>query len=84
MNVRLTRMAPARGIAVKVASSDPSVASVNANAQPMVLGGCTEGGGAFTISAANSIAQTSTVSIGATSGDPMQTVVTSPFTVTAQ
>jgi hypothetical protein len=84
MNVRLTHMAPARGIAVNVASSDPSVAWVNANAQPKVLGGCTEGGGSFTISTASTVAQTSTLSIGATSGDPAQTVVANPFTVRAQ
>ena len=82
MDVELARMAPARGIPISVTSSNPSVASVIANGQPMVLGGCIYGGGAATIQAANSVPNTITVSIGASSGAPGQAPVTTPLTVT--
>ena len=54
-----------------------------ANGQPMVLGGCTTGGGAETIQAAKSVPQTTTVTISATSGAPGAATVTNPLTVTA-
>jgi hypothetical protein len=82
MDVHLTRMAPARGVSIAVSSSNPSVASVIANGQPTILGGCTDGGGAATISAASSVPRATTVSISATSGDPAHTVVVNPLTVT--
>jgi hypothetical protein len=44
MDVVLARMAPARGVPITVASSNTAVATVIANGQPMVLGGCTTGG----------------------------------------
>jgi hypothetical protein len=82
VDVTLARPAPARGVPVTVSSSNPSVASVVANAQPMVLGGCTTGGGGETISTASSVSQATTVSISATSGDPAHTVLSNPLTVT--
>ena len=63
MDVELARMAPARGIPISVSSGDPSVASVIANAQPIVQGGCIYGGGAFTIQAVSAVPRTTTVLI---------------------
>jgi hypothetical protein len=83
MDVELARMAPARGIAISVSSSNPSVASVIANAQPIVLGGCTYGGGAATIQAATSVPAQTTVTISAMSGAPDESPVTHPLTVTS-
>jgi len=83
MDVVLSRMAPARGIPISVASSNPSVASVVANGQPVVQGGCTTGGGASTILAAASVTQTTTVTISASSGAPGQAPLTNPLTVTS-
>lgn len=83
MDVVLARMAPARGVSVGVTSSDPSVASVITNGQPMVLGGCTTGGGAETIQAAKSVPQTTTVNISAASTGSGQVPVTNPLTVIA-
>jgi hypothetical protein len=89
MNVTLAHMASAQalpapqGLPIRVTSSDPTVASVIANGQPVILPGCTTGGGAETIQAAKSVSQTTSVNISATSGDPGSTVVTDPLTVTA-
>src|SRR5881296_439756 len=83
MDVELAKMAPARGIPISVTSSNPSVASVIANGQPMVLGGCIYGGGAATIQAASSVPNTTTVTISSSSGAPGQPPVTTPLTVTA-
>jgi len=83
MDVELAKMAPARGIPIAVSSSNPSVASVIANGQPLVLGGCIYGGGAETIQAANSVPSQTTVTISASSGAPGQAPVTTPLTVTA-
>ena len=89
MNATLTHMAPAealpapQGTLIHVTSSDPAIASVIANAQPIIQPGCMTGGGAQTIRAANSVPQQSVVKISATSGDAANTVVTSPVTVTA-
>ena len=66
MDVELAKMAPARGIPISVSSSNPSIASVIANGQPVVLGGCIYGGGAETIQAANSVPNSTTVTISAT------------------
>lgn len=82
MDVVLARMAPARGIPISVSSSNPSVASVVTAGQPFVGGSCTTGGGAVTIQAANSVAQTTTVTISASSGAPGQAPLTKPLTVT--
>src|SRR5262249_18039845 len=82
MDVELARMAPARGIPIRVSSSNPSVASVIPNAQPIVLGGCIYGGGAFTIQAGSSVPNTTTVAISSSSGAPGQAPVTTPLTVT--
>jgi len=89
MDVTLAHMAPAQalpapqGLPIHVTSSNPSVASVIANGQPNITPGCTTGGGAQTIRAANTVSQTTSVNISATSGDPANTVVTNPLTVTA-
>src|SRR5262249_1907393 len=82
MDVELARMAPARGIPISVTSSNPTVASVIANAQPMVLGGCVYGGGAATIQAASSVPSPTTVTISSSSGAPGQAPVATPLTVT--
>jgi len=83
MDVVLSKMAPAQGVNVSVSSSDPSVASVIQNGQPTVLGGCTTGGGAATIAAADSVPHQATVTISANSGAPSQPAgVTHPLTVT--
>ena len=82
MDVTLSRMAPARGIPVAVSSSNTAVASVIANGQPFIQGGCVTGGGALTIQAAKSVPQTTTVTIGASSGAAGQSPVTNPLTVT--
>jgi len=82
MDVVLSKMAPAQGVNISVSSSNPAVASVIPNGQPTVLGGCTTGGGAATVAAANSVPQQTTVTISASSGDPSQTVLTHPLTVT--
>src|SRR5437870_3851879 len=83
MDVELAKMAPARGIPISVSSSNPSIASVIANGQPVVLGGCIYGGGAETIQAANSVPNSTTVTISASSGAPGQAPVQTPLTVTA-
>lgn len=89
MDALLAHMAPAealpapQGTPIRVTSSNPAVASVIANGQPVIQPGCTTGGGAETIQAASSVAQTTVVDISATSGDPANTVVTNPLTVTA-
>ena len=83
MDVELAKMAPARGIPIAVSSSNPSAASVIANGQPLVLGGCIYGGGAETIQAAKSVPSATTVTISASSGAPGQAPVTTPLTVTA-
>ncbi len=83
MDVVLARMAPARGIPITVASSNTAVATVIANGQPMVLGGCTTGGGAETIQAAKSVPQTTTVTISAASGAAGEVPVTNSLTVNA-
>lgn len=88
MDAMLAHMAPAealpapQGTPIRVTSSNPAVASVIANGQPVIQPGCTTGGGAETIQAASSVAQTTVVGISATSGDPANTVVTNPLTVT--
>jgi hypothetical protein len=88
MDVTLAHMAPAealpaaQGTPVTVTSSDPAVASVIANGQPVVIPGCTKGGGAETLQAANQISQTSTVTVSASTA-PGQAPVTNPLTVTA-
>src|SRR5690242_12195682 len=83
MDVTLARIAPARGIPISVTSSNTAVASVIANGQPFIQGGCTTGGGALTIQAAKSVPQTTTVTISGSSGAPGQTAITNPLTVTA-
>src|SRR5690242_6245595 len=83
MDVTLARLAPARGVPISVSSSNTAVASVIANGQPFIQGGCTTGGGAATIEAAKSVSQTTTVTISASSGATGQTPVTNPLTVTA-
>ena len=82
MDVTLSRMAPARGIPIAVSSSNTAVASVIANGQPFIQGGCVTGGGALTIQAAKSVPQTTTVTISASSGAAGQSPVTNPLTVT--
>ncbi len=83
MDVVLSKMAPAQGVAIGVTSSNPSVASVIPNGQPTVLGGCTTGGGAATIHSAAAVPAPTTVVIGASSGAPGQAPLTRPLTVTS-
>jgi len=89
MDARLQHMAPAsalpgpQGTQVHVTSSNPEVASAIANGQPVIQPGCTTGRGAGTIQAASSVPRTTVVQISATSGDPADTIVTNPLTVTA-
>ncbi|MFL5364023.1 MAG: hypothetical protein ACJ781_00950 [Myxococcales bacterium] len=89
MDATLAHMAPAealpaaQGTLVHVTSANPAVASVIANGQPVIQPGCTTGGGAETIQAANSVPQQTVVNISATTGDPGNKVVTNPITVTA-
>jgi len=89
MDVTLAHMAPAQalpaaqGLPISVTSSDPSVASVIANGQPVITPGCTKGGGAQTLRAANSVSQQTVVTVSASSGAPGQSPVTNPLTVTA-
>jgi hypothetical protein len=86
MDATLSHMAPAealpatQGTLVHVTSANPAVASVIANGQPVIQPGCTTGGGAETIQAANSVPQQTVVNISATSGG---NTVTNPLTVTA-
>jgi hypothetical protein len=89
MDVTLTHMAPAealpaaQGTPIQVTSSNPAVASVIANGQPVVIPGCTTGGGAETLQAAKQISQTTTVTVSASSGAAGQAPITNPLTVTA-
>jgi hypothetical protein len=83
MDVTLSRMAPASGVNISVSSDNPPVASVIPGGQPIVLGSCTTGGGAFAIQAANSVPQQTTVTIGASSGAVGQAPLTQPLTVAA-
>jgi hypothetical protein len=83
MDVELAKVAPARGVPISVSSGNTAVASVIANGQPFIQGGCTTGGGAATIQAAKSVPQTTTVTIAASSGAAGQTAITNPLTVTA-
>jgi hypothetical protein len=78
----LSRMAPASGVQVTLTSDKPSVASIIANGQPFILGSCLSSAGAFAIQAANSVAATTTVNIGASSGAAGQAPITQPLTVT--
>ena len=83
MDVTLAHMAPAQalpaaqGLPITVTSSDPSVASVIANGQPVITPGCTKGGGAATLRAASSVSQQTVVTVSASSGAPGQSPVTS-------
>ena len=89
MDVTLAHMAPAQalpaaqGLPISVTSSDPSVAAVIANGQPVITPGCTTGGGAQTLRAAKSVPQQTVVTVSASSGAPGQSPVTNPLTVTA-
>jgi hypothetical protein len=83
MDATLTKFAPARGVNVSVASSNAAVASVIPAGQPMILGGCTTGGGAATIQAAASVPQQTTLTISASSGATGQQPLTEPLVVTA-
>jgi hypothetical protein len=88
MDVTLTHMAPAQalpnpqGLPITVTSSDPAVASVIANGQPVIIPGCTKGGGAETLQAANPVSQQTVVTVSASSGAAGQSPVTNPLTVT--
>ncbi len=82
MDVALSDLAPAKGVAISVLSSDSAVASVIG--QPFVPGGCTTAnGGVAALQAAKSVPQTTTVTVSASSGAPNQTPLTNPLTVTA-
>jgi trimeric autotransporter adhesin len=89
MDVTLAHMAPAQalpapqGLPISVTSSDPAVVSVIANGQPVITPGCTKGGGAETLQAANQVSQTTTVTVSASSGAAGQSPVANPLTVTA-
>jgi hypothetical protein len=81
MDVTLERMAPIANVQVDATSSDPSIASIIAGGQPLVLGGCTTGGGAETVQAAKQVAATTTVDITASSRGSGQVPVSQPLTV---
>lgn len=83
MDVTLSRMAPAAGQLITVTSGDPSVASVIAQGQPFVQGGCTTGGGAATLQSARNVSQQTTVNISASSGAAGQAPLVRQLTVTA-
>jgi hypothetical protein len=59
------------------------VASVIAAGQPFVFGGCTKNNETFTLLAANNVAQTTVVTISASSGAAGQAPLTRPLTVTS-
>lgn len=82
MDVVLQRMAPIPGVQVTATSSNPSVASIIAGGQPFVQPGCTGGGGAQTVQAANVVSANTTVTISASSGAAGQAPLTNPLTVT--
>jgi hypothetical protein len=83
VDATLEHMAPVNGQQVNITSSDPTVASVIPGGQPLVLGGCTVGGGAETIQASKQVAATQTVTIGAASAGSAQAPVSSQLTVNA-
>lgn len=82
MNVALTRMAPASGVTVNVASSDPATAAILANGQPFVMGSCFTNNLTETVQAASSVPATKTISLSASSGAAGQAALTTPLTVT--
>jgi hypothetical protein len=77
----LSRMAPAAGVNVTMTSSNPSVASIIPNGQPVILGSCLTSDGAFAIQAANSVPHTTTVTISASDGSAGQAPLTQNLTV---
>jgi hypothetical protein len=81
--ITLAHMAPAAGVQIALTSSNPAVASIIANGQPMVLGSCTVAQVPESIQAANSVPATTVVNISASSGAPGQAPLTQPLTVTA-
>jgi hypothetical protein len=80
--VSLAQKAPASGVQIAMTSSDPSVASIIAAGQPFVQGSCTDGSVAESIQGAQSVAQTTTVNISASSGAAGQAPLVQPLTVT--
>jgi hypothetical protein len=83
MDVVLQKMAGTAGVQISATSSNPAVASVIAGGQPFVFGGCTTGGGAATLQAANTVSQTTVVTVSASSGAAGQAPLTRPLTVAA-
>jgi hypothetical protein len=83
VNATLEHMAPVNGQHVDITSSDPTVASVITGGQPLVLGGCTVGGGAETLQASKQVAATQSVTIGAASTGSAQAPVSNQLTVNA-
>ena len=81
VDVELAKFAPARGIRVSLSSSDPAVASILENGQPFVMGGCTTGGGAANVRAADFVDKTTNVTISGTSGAPNEVAATDIITV---
>jgi len=77
----LSRMAPANGVQVSLTSSNPTVASIIPAGQPFVGGSCLTSNGTFAIQAANSVPQTTTVTISASDGAAGQAPLTQPLTV---
>ena len=82
VDVILTKMAPATGVKVQLTSSNPSVAAINQNALPVILGSCTTSSGTFGVQAASSVSRQTTVTISASDGAPGQTPLRQPLTVT--
>jgi hypothetical protein len=67
VNATVASIAPASGIQVKLTSSDPAVASIIANGQPFIPGGCTASTGTESVQIASSVPAPETVTItGAT------------------
>ncbi|HWY53376.1 MAG TPA: hypothetical protein VNZ03_02880 [Terriglobales bacterium] len=83
VDVTLAKMAPASGVKVQLTSSNPSVASINQNALPVILGSCTTSGGSFGVQAASSLPRQTTVTISASDGAAGQNPLTRPLTVTS-
>jgi len=83
VDVTLSKMAPASGVKVQLTSSDPSVASINQNALPVILGSCTTSGGTVGVQAASSVSRQTTVTISASDGATGQIPLTQPLTVTS-
>jgi len=80
-NVTLASKAPASGVQIALQSSDPTVASIIQNGQPMVLGSCTQSQVVESVQAEASVPQPAVVNISASSGAAGQAPVTAPLSI---